>query len=733
MNTRTRSSRWLPLLGITTLFACRDGGTGPEDRLRLTPGRAEPFSLVEVANLPEAYGSAQKLDISVGGATSILLFDPVDKVHRFMVPDLAPGSAEVVIPSPDGKKSLKTAVEVLPRKYVGGSPEAALDEMDVLLDSMQVSLSYGLAVVDPKADSSTYGRVEAFITLAEALQEHAETLTPQDRAALAGLFSAAAPDLRALSADIAAGIAELRDQPPLLPGAAAVTAPLSASALVSRCVDYDAMLGRLDRLSDIMSYVAIAANGLSWFAGPAVRAAVGILTASLTLSMDLAVIIANSVPRLIDPNGLRLQVSPARLRHDGGTGTMSVWVRRRASGEVLGTALGTAMDMNGVISAIRNYEAARKLVNWAALGAAVGSVVKDLFVLEALEYLDEKAADLMADHILPAGEVQVTFEGISFTAGSPSSRWEFTGPATASSRGIRSVGQNQQAIETFPVAARLGSSTRCTAQTTAPNPAGGINGFEIASTARVRFLPLGPGSSVDVNAGSAASATLTVANEGAQASGTLTYRLQNAQGQAYTPPTWLTLGAPSGPSSLSPAAQGTVRISISAAGDALQQQLVVPVAVLENGKVIDNAYVQIRVMPQLSDIVINKSPSTLRLWDHGTQDGDIITVTLNGSPVASALSLTNSGVSLPITYRRGRNILIVRAHNEGSLRPNTAALGFANVVRGSATQTYGLSTGATTQLVITYDPSAASMAANQQAPAPAYTRCTPQQRGDCRP
>ncbi|HVH12957.1 MAG TPA: hypothetical protein VM759_07895, partial [Longimicrobium sp.] len=157
-----------------------------------------------------------------------------------------------------------------------------------------------------------------------------------------------------------------------------------------------------------------------------------------------------------------------------------------------------------------------------------------------------------------------------------------------------------------------------------------------------------------------------------------------------------------------------------------------PVAVLEDGKVVDNAWVRVDVRPQLSDITVNRSPSTLRLWDHSAQDGDIITVTLNGAPVASGMSLTNAGATLPVQYRRGRNVLIVRAHNEGSSSPNTAALGFANVVSGPATQTYGLLTGETTQLVITYDPNATNLDASADwLPVQVYTRCEQGSPGDC--
>ncbi|HEX6040570.1 hypothetical protein [Longimicrobium sp.] len=732
MRTRARRFPWLSCLPLAALLACGDDGTGPADRLELTPGQAAPYTLVDVAGLPEEYATQPRTDITVGGQPSTLVYDPVDKVHRFMVPDLAPGRAEVRIPGTRDGDELQATLEVKARQYAGGSPDAALRQMNTLLDSLQVSVSYGLAIVDTHADSTIYGRMDAFLTLAEGFQDYAATLPAEERARVAAMFSAVAPDLAVLTGQITAGLEELRSQPPIAGSLASATLPMSADAVLSRCLDHQAMLRNVDRISEVMGYVVTVANGLSWLGGPQTRAVVGMFTYAITFATDLAVLVANSVPRLLDPDGLRLEVSPRRMRHNGGEGAMTVWVRRRANGEVLGSAAGIALGLGDVITRMRQYEQLRREVDWDTLREAIEELIQDTAIEEALEWMDDQFSDLLSDHILPSHEVQITMEGLAFTSGVPSSRWEFTGPAGALSRGMRTVGQNQQPVETFTVSARVGATPGCSAVTGAANPSMGLNGFEIGNATRVRFLAPAQGVYVDVAAGSSASATVPVANQGTERSGALTYRLQYANGQPYSPRTWLTVSAPTGPSQLAAGAQGSVRVSITAASNALQQQIVVPVAVLEDGRVVDNAWVQVRVQPQLSDITVNRSPSTLRLWDHSAQDGDIITVTLNGAPVASGLTLTNAGVTVPVEYRRGRNVLIVRAHNEGSSSPNTAALGFANVVRGTATQTYGLLTGGTTQLVITYDPDATSPSMSASAlPVPVYTRCEQGAPGEC--
>lgn len=112
-----------------------------------------------------------------------------------------------------------------------------------------------------------------------------------------------------------------------------------------------------------------------------------------------------------------------------------------------------------------------------------------------------------------------------------------------------------------------------------------------------------------------------------------------------------------------------------------------------------------------------------------------MTVTLNGAPLATDFTLTNAGTSFPVTYRTGRNVLVVRALNEGSLVANTAAVDLTNVVSGPATQTYGLNTGGTVQLTITFDPAARGTGLNySRTPPPATkTRCDSNVGSDCRP
>lgn len=63
------------------------------------------------------------------------------------------------------------------------------------------------------------------------------------------------------------------------------------------------------------------------------------------------------------------------------------------------------------------------------------------------------------------------------------------------------------------------------------------------------------------------------------------------------------------------------------------------------------------------------------VWDNQTVDGDIITLSVNGVKVIEEYTLTGTKTSIPVTLNNfGYNHVLLYAHNEGSLSPNTAAV-----------------------------------------------------------
>ncbi len=81
-------------------------------------------------------------------------------------------------------------------------------------------------------------------------------------------------------------------------------------------------------------------------------------------------------------------------------------------------------------------------------------------------------------------------------------------------------------------------------------------------------------------------------------------------------------------------------------------------------------------------ITVTESPISLssknvvfNVWDSGQIDGDIITLVVNGRIVLDTYELTGSEFSVPVELDNlGYNYVLLYAHNEGSISPNTAAL-----------------------------------------------------------
>ena len=64
----------------------------------------------------------------------------------------------------------------------------------------------------------------------------------------------------------------------------------------------------------------------------------------------------------------------------------------------------------------------------------------------------------------------------------------------------------------------------------------------------------------------------------------------------------------------------------------------------------------------------------LEIWDDQVEDGDIISIEVNGAVVVDQATVTNEGRRFGITLKPGRNRILFRAHNLGRIPPNTAAL-----------------------------------------------------------
>ncbi|WP_421899414.1 hypothetical protein [Maridesulfovibrio sp.] len=108
---------------------------------------------------------------------------------------------------------------------------------------------------------------------------------------------------------------------------------------------------------------------------------------------------------------------------------------------------------------------------------------------------------------------------------------------------------------------------------------------------------------------------------------------------------------------------------------------------------------------KMNPVTVSVSPTTMYIWDHGSEDGDKISIFLNGRTVRGSATIGNSKTSVQLMLRQGPNQVLIKALNEGTSSPNTAAIKVMNVVEGNPEQSYNLLTGKTAAMTVTYDPS----------------------------
>ncbi len=96
-----------------------------------------------------------------------------------------------------------------------------------------------------------------------------------------------------------------------------------------------------------------------------------------------------------------------------------------------------------------------------------------------------------------------------------------------------------------------------------------------------------------------------------------------------------------------------------------------------------------RTTTSLATLAVDTANVTLELWDGQVEDGDSISLRLNGEWIATGFPVKNRLQKIPVRLRPGENTLLFMADNLGSIPPNTSEL---RVRYGTKTKTFGLST-----------------------------------------
>lgn len=84
----------------------------------------------------------------------------------------------------------------------------------------------------------------------------------------------------------------------------------------------------------------------------------------------------------------------------------------------------------------------------------------------------------------------------------------------------------------------------------------------------------------------------------------------------------------------------------------------------------------------LGCVEIGSRITTIEVWDHGTVDGDIVSIIANGNTIIDAETLSGPGSPILVEYDfgyNGFNYITLFAHNLGDISPNTCTISINGV------------------------------------------------------
>jgi hypothetical protein len=85
---------------------------------------------------------------------------------------------------------------------------------------------------------------------------------------------------------------------------------------------------------------------------------------------------------------------------------------------------------------------------------------------------------------------------------------------------------------------------------------------------------------------------------------------------------------------------------------------------------------QRRTISSLPSFEVKQDKMILEVWDNAIQDGDSISIKLNGQWVVTGMAVTEQVQKVAVQLQAGENVLVFMADNVGTIPPNTAAVRF---------------------------------------------------------
>lgn len=81
-----------------------------------------------------------------------------------------------------------------------------------------------------------------------------------------------------------------------------------------------------------------------------------------------------------------------------------------------------------------------------------------------------------------------------------------------------------------------------------------------------------------------------------------------------------------------------------------------------------------RPVEMQSEIKVHQQKIELKVWDEFSEDGDIVSVSLNGEWILQNYTLRKEPKTIEVHLKEGNNYLVLYAHNLGEVPPNSAAI-----------------------------------------------------------
>lgn len=701
--------------GVLLLAAC--DMTGPTRPPEITPGEAAPFTRVHVEGLPAAYHAGAS--VRVGADTMPLLMDDAAGLPTFMVPDHPAGDVQVVIRSGSRPDSVSLPLRVL-ASPVGQvvAEQASAEVVDEL-----VSVANTLTLLEVRLESSgdtAIARVLGDLAgYAHQIGVAAAALGPEDRLQLGRFLAANDAEVETLLSTLSAMLGDLSHSRASFQGTSALAAGAeSVEQIGQRCVSRDSYIERLNKASDSLEVIGWGVAFLSGPAAPVVAAIVGILS----VLADLSAAAFNLDAFVPVPGSLELAAMPGVLRPgDSGAIGLSLFVTSPYQSAGLAKLPKDARELSGNLRQMRSKLAESR----GNLKAIVKDVATDAVIWGVLKIADEVLKQYVPLDQDPAfklgwptqpGRVPVGARGVVIQA-NPASHYSVDATGSISEARFRVPGGVAEGMvkllgswHTPVTKCQISSSDTPTNQYEVRNDVGG----------RLTFSDFTD--TLSVPQGRSRYGTAVVHNTGArELSGTKVFigTIQDGKEVSWTPPAGIRVWGSNYAYSIAPDAKRSTRITVEATLAAPLRPFLMPVTAISAAQHVTRL-MHVDIVSQLSDVVVNQQSSSIGFYDHGTQDGDIIRLELNGQVLHSALLLENRTRNVPVQYRQGVNVLKVTALNEGALKPNTAALLISDAVDGTNKQEYQMTEGSSVTLKIEYIPAYAGRVA-QPRPAPTYS------------